>query len=467
MNEPKQLSVTETAIDGLKIVSLPVHEDSRGWFKENWQRTKMISLGLPDFAPVQNNVSFNTARGTTRGFHAEPWDKYVSVVAGKVFGAWVDLRPGEGFGTLVTAEMDPSTAVFVPRGVANAFQTLNENTVYSYLVTEHWTAAAIERYSYVNLADETLNVPWPIDLSFAIVSEADEYHPRIEHAIPVAPKQILVLGGRGQLGSALARLAGEDSRLVVRSRTEIDITNPADLEQVPWRDYSFVINAAAYTKVDEAQSPTGRKAAWSVNASAVSQLAGYCLAHGVGLVHISTDYVFDGTKPVVTEDEALCPLGVYGESKAAGEVAARLVAQHYIIRTSWVVGDGANFVDTMRRLAHSDVAPLVVDDQIGRLTFAEDLARGILHLIDSDAAFGTYNLQGSGTPTSWYQLARKVFELCGYDADRVGATSTECFAKSRPTFALRPKNSVLDTSKLRATGYRTKDQISALAQYLR
>ncbi len=467
MSEPNQLSVTETAIGGLKLVSLPVHVDSRGWFKENWQRAKMTALGLPDFAPVQNNVSFNASRGTTRGFHAEPWDKFVSVTAGKVFGAWVDLRPGEGFGALVTAEIDPGTAVFVPRGVANAFQTLSENTAYSYLVTEHWTASATEQYSYVNLADETLNVRWPIDLSSAVVSEADKSHPRIEHTKPVPPKQILVLGGAGQLGSALARLSGEDSRLVIKTRAEIDITNPADLDRVTWQDYSFVINAAAYTKVDEAQSPTGRKAAWKVNASAVSQLAEYCLAHGVGLAHISTDYVFDGIQSVVTEDEALSPLGVYGESKAAGEVAARLVGRHYIIRTSWVVGDGANFVDTMRRLAHSDIEPLVVDDQIGRLTFAEDLARGILHLIDSGAPYGIYNLQGSGNPASWFQLARKVFELCGYDADRVGATSTEAYAKSRPTFALRPKNSVLDTSKLRATGYRPEDQMSALKRYLK
>ena len=103
----KQLRVLPTSIPGLLIIDLPVHGDSRGWFKENWQREKMLALGLPDLGPVQNNISFNDAVGTTRGIHAEPWDKYVSVATGKVFGAWVDLREGETFGTVFTTDIDP------------------------------------------------------------------------------------------------------------------------------------------------------------------------------------------------------------------------------------------------------------------------------------------------------------------------------------------------------------------------
>src|SRR3712207_4026455 len=95
--------------------------------------TLFRSLGVPDFGPVQNNVSFNTAAGATRGIHAEPWDKFVSLARGRIFGAWVDLRPGPGFGTSFTLVMGPETAVFVPRGVGNAFQTLEDETAYSYL----------------------------------------------------------------------------------------------------------------------------------------------------------------------------------------------------------------------------------------------------------------------------------------------------------------------------------------------
>ncbi len=119
-----QLTVRETQIEGLLVFELPLHGDARGWFKENWQRAKMLELGLPDFGPVQNNMSFNATAGSTRGLHAEPWDKMISLAHGRIFGAWVDLRPGAGFGTVFTHEMGPETAVFVPRGVANGYQAL-------------------------------------------------------------------------------------------------------------------------------------------------------------------------------------------------------------------------------------------------------------------------------------------------------------------------------------------------------
>jgi len=120
------------------------------------------NLGLPDFAPVQNNVSFNVRRGATRGIHAEPWDKMVSVATGRIFGAWVDLRAGESFGRVVTLEMGPETAVFVPRGVGNSYQTLEDATSYSYLVNDHWSPDARSSYTFVNLADPSLAIPWPI-----------------------------------------------------------------------------------------------------------------------------------------------------------------------------------------------------------------------------------------------------------------------------------------------------------------
>lgn len=103
----KELKVTETNIPGLLVFDLPVHGDNRGWFKENWQRAKMTALGLPDFGPVQNNISYNATKGVTRGIHAEPWDKYISIAAGEIFGAWVDLRPGESFGHVFTTRLEP------------------------------------------------------------------------------------------------------------------------------------------------------------------------------------------------------------------------------------------------------------------------------------------------------------------------------------------------------------------------
>ena len=113
---PDQLTVESTPIPGFLRLTLPVHGDNRGWFKENWQREKMVALGLPDFGPVQNNISFNDEVGVTRGIHAEPWDKYVSVATGKVFGAWVDLREGPSFGQVYTTIIEPGVAVYVRAG---------------------------------------------------------------------------------------------------------------------------------------------------------------------------------------------------------------------------------------------------------------------------------------------------------------------------------------------------------------
>lgn len=167
-----QLKVQETAIPGMFEIDLAVHGDSRGWFKENYQRAKMEELGLPHFEIVQNNISFNAEVGVTRGLHAEPWNKFISVTNGRVFGAWVDLRPGDGFGKVVTAEITPDKAFYVPAGVANGYQTLQPNMSYTYLVDKHWSADA--KYSAVNLFDESLDIKWPISRDKAIVSDKDK-----------------------------------------------------------------------------------------------------------------------------------------------------------------------------------------------------------------------------------------------------------------------------------------------------
>lgn len=234
----KDLSVAETGIEGLKVVDLAVHGDSRGWFKENWQRAKMTALGIPDLKVVQNNISYNDSRGVTRGIHAEPWDKFISVARGSVFGA--------------------------------------------------------------------------------------------------------------------------------------------------------------YTAVDRAETPEGRAIAWKANATGPALLARTCAEHGITLVHVSSDYVFDGTAEVHTEDEPLIPLSVYGQTKAAGDIAVAGCPRHYIMRSSWVIGEGHNFVKTMKGLSDRVADPedklaqvTVVDDQLGRLTFTRDMAAAIFHVLGTHAPTGT------------------------------------------------------------------------------
>jgi dTDP-4-dehydrorhamnose 3,5-epimerase-like enzyme len=131
-----------------------------------------------DFTPVQQNVSFNKEIGVTRGIHAEPWDKYISVIAGKVYAVFVDLRPGPGFGRKVAVEMDEKTSVFVPRGVGNSYQTIVPNVYYSYLVNAHWSVDG--KYLSANLSDPTLGIAWPIPLDRAFISDKDRNNPMLK-----------------------------------------------------------------------------------------------------------------------------------------------------------------------------------------------------------------------------------------------------------------------------------------------
>lgn len=178
------LQVKTTAIPGLLEFDLVTNEDARGWFQEKFQKAKLTALGLPEsFTPVQHNISFNKEVGVTRGIHAEPWDKYVSVIAGKIYAVFVDLRR-DNFCQVYSVTVDPGKSLFVPRGVANSFQTLEANTYYTYLVNDHWAAENVDKYKFVNLADPDLGIQWPIPLEQSIISDKDKNHPFMKEVTP-------------------------------------------------------------------------------------------------------------------------------------------------------------------------------------------------------------------------------------------------------------------------------------------
>ena len=472
----KDLEIHETPIEGLLVAELPVHGDSRGWFKENWQRAKMCALGAPDLTWVQNNISFNAERGVTRGVHAEPWDKWISVATGRIFGAWVDLREGSAtYGATYCCEVDPSRAVFTPRGVGNSFQALEDGTAYTYLVNAHWSAELKKTYTFVNLADPALGIEWPIPLEQATLSEADKHHPMLADVVPMAPKRTLVTGCNGQLGRAVRALA--DERGVAKDFDFCDIdafdmSDPAAYGKLDWSLYGTVINCGAYTAVDRAETPEGRRIAWAANATGPALLARMCAEHGITLVHISSDYVFDGTRELHDENEAMSPLSVYGQSKAAGDIAVAGCPRHYIMRSSWVIGDGKNFVKTMCMLSNKVTAGelervTVVDDQLGRLTFTRDMAAAIFHVLDNRAPYGTYDCTGSGAVKSWADIARACFEAKNGNGNKVVPVSTaDYYASAEGPVAPRPHFSALDISKLEGIGFSMPDWERELEAYL-
>ena len=189
---------------------------------------------------------------------------------------------------------------------------------------------------------------------------------------------------------------------------------------------------------------------------------------------MSSDYVFDGSHDIHTEDEPLSPLGVYGQSKAAGDLAVAGCPSHYILRSSWVIGDGKHFVRTMAALSDRVADPddglgevTVVDDQIGRLTFTADMARAIFHLLDTAAPYGTYNCTGSGDPASWAEVARRVFELRNGNGGAVAPVSTEeYYASASGPIAPRPTSSILNLTKIKMAGFYSPNWKGALKDYM-
>lgn len=267
---------------------------------------------------------------------------------------------------------------------------------------------------------------------------------------------VLITGANGQVGWEMARLAGlRNIQHFALDRSALDIGEPdAVFRTIDHLAPAAVINAAAYTSVDRAESDAD--AAFAVNRDGALNLARACARAGIPLVHISTDYVFDGKKSrPYTENDPVSPLGVYGKSKLAGEVAVREACRkHIILRTAWLYGShGQNFVKTMLRLGRERERIRVVDDQFGSPTFARDFALAALVLLQRlqsgtcpDEDFGTYHCSAAGV-TTWCRFARKIFELAGPLLKRipeVEAINTADFA----TPAERPACSLLDCQRL-------------------
>lgn len=276
-------------------------------------------------------------------------------------------------------------------------------------------------------------------------------------------KEILIVGSNGQLGRALH---DKYPGAVATDITQLDITSSNSVKNFDWAAIKVIINAAAYTKVDEAQTPEGRIEAWKVNAEAVSYLAQAAIDHDLTLVHISSEYVFNGENNLHKEDEPLSPLGVYAQTKAAGDIVVGTVPKHYIVRTSWVIGDGKNFVRTMLRLGAQGISPSVINDDVGRPTFTTTLVGAIDHLLSQISDYGTYNVSDDGEPTSWAGLTREIFKSAGFNLSVTNVTDNDYYA-DKPNASPRPQSSIFDLRKIKSTGFMPTDWHENLAKYIK
>ena len=267
-------------------------------------------------------------------------------------------------------------------------------------------------------------------------------------------KAVVIAGANGQVGQALQKVYPQALAL---DRKQLDITNQKAINEFNWDNVKAIINAAAWTDVDGAENPSNYGLVKAVNVDATCYLATVASQHDLTFVTFSSDYVFDGSQPIHNEDEPFSSLNVYGKTKADGDRVATTTTKHYIIRTSWVIGDGRNFVSIMQDLAARDIKPSVVNDQIGRLTFTDTLAHGIKHLLETNAPYGTYNLTNEGQPASWADIAKIVFEKSGKSPSDVQPVSTAEYFNSKPGAAQRPLQSTLDLTKIEKTGFMPED----------
>ncbi len=265
---------------------------------------------------------------------------------------------------------------------------------------------------------------------------------------------VLVTGAGGQLGQSIQFISGNypNIQFVFCSLSDLDITNKENCELIFAQSKpNFCINAAAYTAVDKAESEPEK--ANLINVIGAKNLAEVCQDFGTTLLHISTDFVFDGNKSVpYTEEDFTNPKSVYGQTKLDGEKAIQeITSQYFIIRTSWVYSQfGNNFMKTMLRLASERNSLSIVNDQIGTPTNAVDLAEVLIKIISSNfqlptSNYGIYNFSNEGT-CSWFDFAQKIFKINHINIDLYPIPTT-----SYPTPAQRPKYSVLDKSKIKNT----------------
>ena len=418
-------SLATTPIPGWSSSGWTARDDARGFFKENWQREKMLAIGLPDFGPVQNNVSFNADRGVTRGIHTEPWDKFVSLATGRIFGAWVDMREGESFGATFSPGDGHLGGGLRARG-ASATPTRRSRTRPPTPTSSTSTGVPGVAYPALHLDDPTVAIPWPIPLDEAISPTRTGTTRASADVTPMAPKKTLVLGAGGQLGRALvAAFPGAEGV----TRATLDVTDAEAVAAWPWHEYAVVLNAAAYTAVDAAETAEGRRAAWAANATAPGH-PGPAGAASTASPSCTTPRSTSSTAPSrSTSRTSRCPRsGSTPRPRPPATSRSALAPRHYLLRTSWVIGEGKNFVRTMQSLAGNGVSPSVVADQVGRLTFTDELVRATRHLLDSGAAAGTYHVSNGGPAMSWAEVAQAVFERSGRSADDVTPINTEEYA---------------------------------------
>lgn len=456
----------ETELKDCYILEPSRFGDDRGYFSPYFIQKQLDELGFSRV--VQANRS-KSAKGVVRGLHFQKdpkcQAKIVEVIKGSAYDVVVDMRvdsPTYGKSTVVKLTAENNRQLFVPRGFAHGFVSLEDDTIFQYLIDNDY-APKMEGGILWN--DPDLNIPWnkifeENGIKTPLLSDKDLIHPLLKDNKVIFKREqskYLITGYKGQLGydivNELIERGIDKKNILAIDKDEMDITNKEEVMNVVKRfNPDVIFHCAAWTAVDKAE--TMQDMVEQVNVIGTRNLTDASIEVGAKIVYMSTDYVFDGTKEGEYQvNDKPNPKSVYGRTKYEGEEEVRKNPNHFITRISWVFGiNGDNFIKTMLRVGKNRDQVTVVDDQIGSPTYTVDLAKLLVQMAHTDK-YGTYHVNNEGY-CSWAEFCEYFYKVMGYDTKVVKLTTEQYYeGKDMSKIAYRPRNSKLDKSKLSENGF--------------
>lgn len=455
----------ETELKDCFILEPDRFGDDRGYFSPYFIQKQLDELGFSRV--VQANRS-KSAKGVVRGLHFQKdpkcQAKIVEVIKGSAYDVVVDMRidsPTYGKSTVVKLTDENNRQLFVPRGFAHGFVSLEDDTIFQYLIDNDY-AQKMEGGILWN--DPDLNIPWnkifeENDIETPLLSDKDQIHPLLKDNKVIFKREqskYLITGYKGQLGYDIKRELLNDGikeeNILAIDKDEMDITNREEVMNVVKSfNPDVIFHCAAWTAVDKAE--TMQDVVEQVNVVGTRNLTDASIEVGAKIIYMSTDYVFDGTKDgIYNEDDQVNPKSIYGNTKFLGEEEIRRNPKHFITRISWVFGiNGNNFIKTMLKLSETHKELNVVADQIGSPTYTVDLAKLLVHMSCTEK-YGTYNATNENY-TSWADFAEYIFKINDKDVKVNHVTTEEYLKLTGTTQAYRPRNSRLSKEKLQENGF--------------
>ena len=453
----------ETGLKDCYILEPQRFGDERGYF-ESVTKEELKELGFNEIHQVSNSKS---GKGIVRGLHfqKDPYcqAKVVRCHKGGVLDIIVDLREDSPtYGKHASIELTPENGrlIYVPRGFAHGFVSLKDDTLFEYYVDNKYMPRMEDGILW---NDPNLEINWDaifknFEIEKPILSGKDKVRKPLDEtdiSFSRTPKRFLVTGVGGQLGYDVVKELRErgEKEILAPTSKELDITNREEvLNYVKKYKPDVIIHCAAWTKVDQAEQEKDR--CFKVNVEGTKNLTDASLEIGSKILYMSTDYIFDGKKEgLYKETDTPNPQNIYGLTKYLGEEVVRRNPNHFITRISWVFGiNGNNFIKTMLNLSDKYHELKVVSDQIGSPTYTKDLSKLLVEIAYTDQ-YGTYHVNNEGY-TSWADFAKYIMETNGKETI-IHPVSTEEYYKGKDMskIAYRPRNSKLDKTKLKETGF--------------